>query len=112
VRREREGGGLWVLVGYLVERSEADLAAILPGLVAGRRRRRRRRGGHGHASSLENQEREVKEKREEKGREAYGMDGRLFDLRSAAKPNQTKPSQCNERRERGMTGDDGVSSLF
>lgn len=71
-----------VLVGYLVVgRSDADLAALLPGLVvAGKGRSRSHRGGHGHAKRPETGARRgVKEERErERGVSAYGqMDGYL-----------------------------------
>jgi len=75
--------GGWVLVGYLVERSEADLAAPLLGLVAGRSRR----GSHDHEKQEHPETGELvaawkikkgKVKRKEKGKEAYGwMDGYL-----------------------------------
>lgn len=76
-----------VLVGYLVVgRSDADLAALLPGLVvAGKGRSRSHRGGHGHAKRPETGARRgVKEERErERG---VWTDGWLFDLSSQAKP--------------------------
>ena len=72
-----------MLVGYLVERSEADLAAPLLGLVAGRSRR----GSHDHEKQEHPETGELvaawkikkgKVKRKEKGKEAYGwMDGYL-----------------------------------
>lgn len=79
--------GGWVLVGYLVERSEADLAAPLLGLVAGRSRR----GSHDHEKQEHPETGELvaawkikkgKVKRKEKGKEAYGwMNGYLTSQR-------------------------------